>query len=127
MAYITLIDDIMAVMDYYASSDTVIIQELGDRIRQLRLRKNITQEALAERTLLAVGTIKSMESGKGKLLTLITILRELDALDQLDKFIPPVTISPIVMAAASTKASNTRQRATGTRRKDKTHNGQNSP
>lgn len=109
----------MTVMDYYATSDSVIIKELGERIRQLRLRKNITQETLAERTLLAVGTIKSIESGKGKLLTLVTVLRELGALNQLETFIPPVTISPIMMATASTKAANNRQRATGTRRMNK--------
>lgn len=109
----------MAVMDYYAATDRAIIKELGERIRQLRLRKNITQEILAERTLLAVGTIKSIESGKGKLLTLVTVLRELGVLDQLDQFIPSVTISPIMMAAARTKACNNRKRATGTRRKNK--------
>ena len=107
----------MAIMDYYAATDHAIIKELGERIRQLRLRQNITQETLAERTCLAVGTIKSMEAGKGKLLTLVTVLRELGALDQLDQFIPPVSISPIMMAAANTKPSAHRKRATGTRGK----------
>ena len=109
----------MAVMDYYAATDSAIIKDLGERIRQLRLRQNITQETLAERTCLAVGTIKAMEAGKGKLLTLISLLRELGTLDQLDQFIPPVTIRPIMMAAARTKACNNRKRATGTRRKNK--------
>ena len=104
-------------MDYYIVSDSTILKELGERIRKLRLRKNITQEDLAERTLLAVGTVKSLEAGKGKLSTLIAVQRELGALDQLDRFIPPVTISPIKMAEASTKLSNKRERATGTKRK----------
>ena len=104
-------------MDYYIASDSAILKELGERLRTLRLRKNITQEDLAERTLLAVGTIKSLEAGKGKLSTLIAVLRELGALDQLDRFIPPVTISPIKMAEASTKQSSKRERATGSKRK----------
>ena len=104
-------------MDYYIASDSAILKELGERLRTLRLRKNITQEDLAGRTLLAIGTVKSLEAGKGKLSTLIAVLRELGALDQLDRFIPPVTISPIKMAEASTKQSSKRERATGSKRK----------
>ena len=104
-------------MDYYIVSDSTILKELGERIRKLRLRKNITQEELAERAVLSVGTIKSLEAGKGKLSTLVAVLRELGALDQLDQFIPPMTISPIKMAEASTKSSNKRERASGAGRK----------
>jgi putative transcriptional regulator len=106
-------------MDYYIASDTAILKELGVRLRKLRLRKNITQEDLAERTLLSVGTIKSLETGKGKLSTLVAVLRELGTLDQLDQFIPPVTISPIKMAEASSKSSSNRERASGAGRKNK--------
>ena len=109
----------MTITDYYIASDSTILKELGERLRKLRLRKNITQEALAESTLLAVGTIKSLETGKGKLSTLVAVLRELGTLDQLDKFIPPVTISPIQMAKASAKSPNKRERATGAGRKGK--------
>ena len=109
----------MMAMDYYTVSDSTILKELGVRLRQLRLRKNITQETLAESTLLAVGTIKSLEAGKGKLSTLVAVLRELSALDQLEQFIPPVTISPIKMAEASAKSSNKRERASGAGRKSK--------
>ncbi len=106
-------------MDYYTASDNAILKELGERLRKLRLRKNITQEDLAERTLLSVGTVKSLEAGKGKLSTLLAVLRELGALDQLDQFIPPVTISPIKMAEASSKSSSKRERASGAGRKSK--------
>jgi len=107
-------------MDYYTASDSAILAALGGRIRNLRLRKNITQEALAERALIAVGTLKSLEAGKGKLSTLVAVLRELGALDQLDQFIPPVTISPLEIAEASTKKTGTaRVRARAAVRKDK--------
>jgi len=106
-------------MDFYVASDSTILKELGERLRALRLRKNITQEGLAERTLLSVGTIKSLETGKGKLSTLVAVLRELGALDQLDQFLPPVTISPIKMAEASSKSSSKRERASGASRKGK--------
>jgi transcriptional regulator with XRE-family HTH domain len=108
-------------MDYYTASDSAILKELGKRIRSLRLRKNITQEALAERALIAVGTLKSLEAGKGTTLSnLIAVLRELESLDQLDQFIPPVTISPLKIAAASAKITGTgRVRASATVHKSK--------
>lgn len=110
----------MTIIDYYTASDSAILEELGKRIRGLRLRKNVTQETLAERTLLAVGTIKSLEAGRGKLSTLIAVLRELGALDQLDQFIPPITISPLKIVEASAKATGVaRVRASATVRKGK--------
>jgi len=104
-------------MDYYNASDGVILKKLGERLRTLRLRKNIPQEELAERTLLSVGTIKSLEAGKAKLSTLVAVLRELGTLNQLDQFIPPMTISPIKMVEASAKSSSKRERASGAGRK----------
>ena len=102
----------MTITDYYTVSDSTILGELGGRIRGLRLRKNITQESLAERTLMAVGTIKSLEAGKGKLSTLVAVLRELGALDQLDQLIPPISISPLKIAEANARmAGTTRVRA----------------
>ncbi|MDT8453162.1 MAG: hypothetical protein RQ936_10535 [Gammaproteobacteria bacterium] len=59
------------------------------------------------------------KTGRGKLSTLVAVLRELGALDQLDRFIPPVSISPIKMADTNRKISGQRERASGTRRKDK--------
>ncbi len=85
-------------MNYYSMSDNAILKELGNRIKMLRLRRNITQEALAEKAVVSVGTIKSLEAGKGKLATIIAILRELSALDELDSFIPEITISPLEIA-----------------------------
>ena len=109
----------MTVIDYYTTSDSAILEALGERIRDRRLRKNITQEALAERTLLSVGTIKSLEAGKGKLSTLIAVLRELGALEQLDQFIPPITISPLRMAEANARQPARRKRARATSGRDK--------
>jgi transcriptional regulator with XRE-family HTH domain len=101
----------MTIADYYTASDSAILATLGERIRDLRLRKNITQEALAERTLLSVGTIKSLETGKGKLSTLVAVLRELGTLEQLDQFIPPITISPLRMVEANARQPAKRKRA----------------
>ena len=95
-------------MDFYSSSDKAIEKELGQRLRSLRLLKNITQQALAKRSLLSLNTIKALENGRGKLTSLIAVLRELQALEQLDNFIPEINISPIQLAKSRGK---TRQRA----------------
>ena len=79
-------------MDFYILSDKSIEKELGHRLRALRLQKNITQQQLAAITTLSLNTIKSLESGRGKLSSLIAVLRELGVLEQLDHFIPGTSI-----------------------------------
>ncbi len=99
-------------MDYYSMNDQGIAKELGDRFRALRLRRNLTQKELAQAVMLSLNAIKALESGKGKLSTVIAVLRELGALDSLDRFIPKVTISPLQLAKQQGKI---RKRATGNR------------
>ena len=101
-------------MDFYTLSDKGVEQELGRRIRALRLRKNVTQKELAQATTLSLNTIKSLEAGSGKLSTVIAVLRELGALDQMDSFIPEPSISPLQLARMRGKQ---RERASGRRRK----------
>jgi len=89
-------------MTHYSMSDKAILSDLGSRLKSLRIRRNITQESLAEMTLLSLGTIKSLEVGKAKLSTIVAVLRELDALHELDHFIPQAHISPIEIASRKT-------------------------
>jgi len=97
-------------MDFYSMTDKGIAAELGSRLKSLRLRRNLTQQELSEATALSLNTIKSLESGKGKLSSLVAVLRELGALDALDSFIPEVQISPLQLAKRQGKK---RQRASG--------------
>lgn len=103
-------------MDFYSLSDKGVGEELGNRIKALRLRKNITQKELAEAATLSLNAIKSLESGRGKLSTLIAVLRELGALDHLNSFVPEPSISPIQLAKMQGKE---RERASGERLKEK--------
>jgi len=104
-------------MDFYAMTDKGITAEIGRRIKALRLRKNLTQQQLSKATALSLNSIKSLESGKGKIDTLIAVLRELGALDALLNFIPENQVSPLQLARRQGKK---RQRASGSR-------GRNSP
>ncbi|UTW46573.1 helix-turn-helix transcriptional regulator [bacterium SCSIO 12696] len=99
-------------MFFESESDKSILAELGGRVRQLRLRKNLTQQQLAERTLLSLNTIKSLEVGRAKLATLVAVLRELGELSSLEVFLPDPGISPMQLAKRKGKV---RQRATGSR------------
>lgn len=100
-------------MDFYSMTDKGIASEIGSRVKSLRLRRNFTQQQLSEAVMLSLNTIKSLESGRGKLSSLVAVLRELGALDALDGFIPEIQISPLQLARRQGKK---RQRASGTRK-----------
>ena len=102
------------ITDYYTLSDSAIEAEIGARLRALRLRRNITQQALADAAGLSVTAIKGIESGRGRLATLIAVLRELSALEQLEHFIPAITVSPLQLAR---RKGAKRERASGSRGK----------
>jgi putative transcriptional regulator len=102
-------------MSFYPMTDKGIGAEIGRRLRSLRLRRNLTQQQLAEAAALSLNTIKSLEAGKGKLSSLIAVLRELQALDELDNLIPDISISPLQLARQQGKK---RQRASGKRGKE---------
>ncbi|RJP76743.1 MAG: XRE family transcriptional regulator [Desulfobacteraceae bacterium] len=104
-------------MNFYAMTDKGIGAEIGSRIKSLRLRKNMTQQQVAEAAGLSLNSIKALESGKGKLSSLIAVMRELGALDSMDAFIPDIPVSPLQLARAQRKK---RQRASGKRVKGST-------
>jgi len=83
-------------MDLYAMSDEGLLKELGGRLRKLRLSKNLSQERVAEIAGLGRTTVVSLEAGNNpKLITLLQVLRALEALDALNDFIPEPGISPL--------------------------------
>jgi transcriptional regulator with XRE-family HTH domain len=85
-------------MDWHTMSDLAIQKEIGRRFKELRLRHNVTQEDLAEQTMVSVNRIKALENGKGKLETIIMVLRNFNALDELENLIPDPGISPLALA-----------------------------
>ncbi len=98
-------------------TDKAIGAEIGVRIKALRLRRNYTQQHLADAAAVSLNVIKGLEAGRGKLSSLIAVLRELEALDGLEQFIPIPEISPLQLARQQGKR---RQRASGSRGKKET-------
>lgn len=95
-------------------SDERVLAEIGGRFQALRLRKNLTQQQLADAVALSLNAIKALEKGKAKLATMIAVLRELGELEQLNSFIPEVMMSPLQLAK---RQGRVRQRASGVREK----------
>ncbi len=101
-------------MDFYFLNDDAICKELGLRVKTMRLNKNWTQKEISDFTGLSITAVKSVESGKGNISSLVKILRALKSLEALDSFLPPPKISPLQLAKLKGKP---RVRATGTRKK----------
>ena len=77
-------------------SDDAAIKELGHRITQYRLNRNLTQSALAEEAGVSKRTLHRVEHGESTHLTnMIRILRALDLLENLESLIPEPATSPI--------------------------------
>lgn len=93
-------------------SDDAICVEMGERIKSLRLRKNLTQEDVARLTNLSLNPIKSLEHGQAKLSTIVAVMRVLGNLDALDSFIPEAPVSPMQIVKMHGKK---RQRGSGRR------------
>jgi len=77
-------------------ADAAVVEELGRRLRRLRLDRNLTQQDLADEAGVSVATVRNLESGsRTQLVTLIRVLRTLDLLSDLDRLLPARRPSPI--------------------------------
>lgn len=94
-------------MNWYGFSDKEIAGILCERIKRKRLNHNITQKDLAAKAGLHKNTISKYERGNDiTIVTLIQILRALDELDFIDKFIPDQEVSPIELLKLKGKERN---------------------
>jgi len=90
-------------------TDNNILLELGKRLKQARINRNSTREELSVESGVSTRTIQNIENGKSaSMKNIISILRALKLLDQLDNFIPIQNVSPVMLANMKGKE---RQRA----------------
>lgn len=79
-------------------TNSAILQELGNRLKEYRLRCNLQQAELAKKAGVNISTITRMESGQNIMMdSYIRVLRVLDMLDNLEEFIPEPPVSPILL------------------------------
>lgn len=77
-------------------SDAVVLAELGRRIAQHRLNRNLTQDELAQEAGVSRSTVARFEQGESTQVTnLVRILRALGLLSNLDKLVPEPGVSPV--------------------------------
>jgi DNA-binding XRE family transcriptional regulator len=82
-------------MMYQSMTNAAIAAELGNRVEQLRLERNISQQTLADEIGITPKSYRQMIAGGGKLENMIAALRALDCLQQLDNFLPKPQPSPL--------------------------------
>lgn len=79
-------------------SNMTILQDIGTRIKEYRMRQCLQQKELAESAGVSLDTVSRLEQGKNiSFDKLICILRVLDMLENIEDFIPEPPISPLLM------------------------------
>ena len=83
-------------MNWNESSNTFILEELGKRCREYRLKKNMTQLQLAENAGISLFSVAQIERGKSVSISIwLPLLRTLRLLDNLEMLLPEIAISPV--------------------------------
>ncbi|HBG87696.1 MAG TPA: transcriptional regulator [Marinilabiliaceae bacterium] len=91
-------------MDWNSMSNSAVVQEAGKRIKELRLRKNLSQKQLAEQAGVSVFTVAQIEKGKSVSFVLfIAVIRVLRLLDNMELLLPKPEVSPIELLKLQTK------------------------
>lgn len=76
-------------------ADGEICRRIGKKVRQLRLRQNITQMSLAEQSQISVSSVKKIENGEiGSFDSLMRVLRILGELDIFAPLLKEEEMSP---------------------------------
>lgn len=72
--------------------------ELGKRVRQLRLSRNLDQQTTAEKAGISKATLRNLEAGLGSSVeTLLRVLKALDCLQGIDMLAPQPTVNPLAL------------------------------
>ena len=102
--------------DVYMLSDTIILNRIGNHLKTVRLRQNITQQSLADAAGVSLSSLKKIEKGEIKSFdSLLRVLRTLGKLDVLQPLVDEELLSPseYYELVQSNAAKHQRQRAVG--------------
>ncbi|MBQ2885647.1 MAG: helix-turn-helix transcriptional regulator [Alphaproteobacteria bacterium] len=79
-------------------TNAAILQTLGERLKEYRLRRNLQQAEMARYAGVNISTVSRIEKGQNIMFdSYLRIMRVLDMLDNLDEFIPEPPRSPLLM------------------------------
>ena len=84
-------------MNNMSFSTPVELQHLlGERLRRLRLNRNLDQRTTAEKAGISEKALRNLESGRGSTVeTLLRALKALDYLQGLDMLAPEISVNPL--------------------------------
>jgi len=93
----------MGALSYLTAGELQTI--LGQRMRRIRLAKNLDQRTVAEKAGLSEKSMRNLESGRGSTIeTLLRVLKALDYIEALDLLAPETIIDPISLLKQSKPA-----------------------
>ena len=79
----------------YMLTDVAILRKIGERLKSVRLKQNITQQSLAESANVSLSTVKKIEKGEIRSFdSLLRLLRTLGKLDVLQPLVEEEQLSP---------------------------------
>lgn len=100
-------------MRFRVQTDQVLALTVGERLKTLRLKRNISLETVAENAAISRQTLHLLlNQGKGTLINLIAVLRAIGELERLSSLMEEVRPSPLQIIKMEGKK---RRRATGRR------------
>ncbi|HEY0892390.1 MAG TPA: helix-turn-helix transcriptional regulator [Cellvibrio sp.] len=108
-------------MNFYTMTNASIAAELGNRLETLRLEQNMTQQALADEIGITAKSYRQLVAGGGKLENMVAALRALNALEQLENFLPATPPSPLEQLKLRGKQRQRARTALGYKKTTATH------
>lgn len=103
--------------DYFEYSIPELVQMLGTRFKDYRMRSNMTQKEVAEQAGLTVNTVHKFENGLAPNLSISTFLllmKAIGCINGLDGLMPELPESPYLFDNKGKKAQRIRHASTKT-------------
>ena len=101
--------------DYYEYSIPELVQLLGRRFKDYRMRSNMTQKEVAEQSGVTINTIHKFENGlvpNMSISTFLLLMKAIGCIDGLDGLLPELPESPYLMKDGGKKVQRIRHTTT---------------
>jgi len=84
-------------MSYYVFNTAAELQAiLGERLRRLRLNRNLDQRTTSEKAGISERALRNLEGGRGSTIeTMMRVLKALDYLQGIEMLAPEVNVNPL--------------------------------
>lgn len=105
--------------DYYEYSIPELVQMLGVRFKDYRMRSNMTQKEVAEQAGLTVNTVHKFENGlvpNLSISTFLLLMKAIGCINGLDGLMPELPESPYLFDNHGKKAQRIRHTSTKTQK-----------